>query len=113
MSAATAGDDLVERIRRICMALPGATEKMSHGAVSFFAGKQFAAVRAGGHHGDPRPQLWCPAPPGVQAELVEDDPARFFVPPYVGGRGWIGLVLDDVDDDELTQILTEAHATVT
>lgn len=107
------GDELIERIRRICTALPGTNEKMSHGAVSFFAGKQYAAVRVDGHHGDPRPQMWCAAPPGVQEELVDDDPARFFRPPYVGGRGWIGVVLVDVDDDELAPILSEAHATVT
>ena len=107
------GDDIVERIRQICEALPGTTEKMSHGAVSFVIGKQYAAVGADGHHGDPRPQLWCPAPPGVQDELVEDDPDRYFRPPYVGGRGWIGVVPTDVDRDELPQLLTEAHATVT
>lgn len=105
--------ELVATIRAICVELPGTTEKLSHGAVSFFAGKQYAAVRPDGHHGDPRPQLWCPAPPGVQDELVEDDPDRFFRPPYVGGRGWIGVVLTAVDTEELAAILTEAHAVVT
>lgn len=108
------GDRLVERVREICLALPGTSEKLSHGAQSFFVKQQYLAVRADGHHGNLRPQLWCAAPAGVQAEVVADDPDRFFVPPYVGGRGWIGVYLDgDVDWDELAAIAAEAHATVT
>ena len=101
---------ITERVRAICLALPEVTEKMSHGAESFFAGKQFAAVRAHGHHGQARPQLWCPAPPGVQAELLEDEPERFFAPPYVGGRGWVGIWLDDDPDwDEIDAIVRDAY----
>ncbi len=109
----SAGDELVGRVRGICGALPGTTEKVSHGAPSFFAGKQYAAVRPDGHHDRTAPHLVCAAPPGVQQELVDDDPERFFVPPYVGGRGWIGVLLTgDVDWDEIAQILGEAHSTV-
>ena len=62
------------------------------------------------HHGDGRLGLWCPAPPGVQAELVEQEPDRFFVPPYVGHRGWIGVRLDiDPDWDEVSALLDEAY----
>ena len=58
--------------------------------------------------------LVCAAPPGVQEELIEDDPDRFFRPPYVGGRGWIGVRLDGgVDWDEIAAILAEAHRTIT
>jgi hypothetical protein len=107
------GAELVDRVRAICMSLDGTTEKLSHGAPSFFVGKQYAAVRPDGHHDRTEPHLVCAAPPGVQQELIEDDPERFFRPPYVGGRGWIGVLLSgDVDWDEITQILTEAHATV-
>lgn len=107
-------EQVTERVRQLCLALPGTTEKLSHGAESFFAGKQFAAVRARGHHRDERPQLWCPAPPGVQQELIDDEPDRFFAPPYVGGRGWIGIVLDDDTDwEEVAAILAEAHRHVT
>jgi hypothetical protein len=109
-----AGDDLVERVREICLALPGTTEKISHGAPSFFAGKQYAAVRPDGHHDRTDPHLVCAAPAGAQEELIEDDPERCFRPPYVGGRGWIGVLLTgDVDWHEITEILTEAHGTVT
>jgi hypothetical protein len=106
--------DVVARVRTICEQLPGTTEKLSHGAPSFFAGKQYAAVRPDGHHDRTEPHLVCAAPPGVQEELIEDDPDRFFRPPYVGGRGWIGVRLDgDVDWDEIASILTEAHRTIT
>ena len=109
----SANEDLVERIRAICAELPGTTEKLSHGAPSFFAGKQYAAVHADGHHNRSEPHLVCAAPAGVQQELVDDEPDRFFVPPYVGGRGWIGVLLaGDVDWDEVAQILSEAHAAV-
>jgi len=108
------GDGLVERVREICLALPGTTEKLSHGAPSFFVTGQYAAVRPDGHHDRTDPHLVCAAPPGVQAELVDDEPERFFVPPYVGGRGWIGVLLTgDVDWDEIEHVLGEAHATVT
>lgn len=105
---------MIERIRAICLGLPGTTERISHGAPSFFAPKQFAAVRLDGHHDRTEPHLVCAAPPGVQQEMIEDDPVRFFRPPYVGGRGWVGVVLTGVVDwDELAALLTEAHATVT
>jgi hypothetical protein len=105
---------VIDEIRRICLALPGTTERISHGAPSFFAPKQYAAVRLDGHHGRSEPHLVCAAPPGVQEELIEEDPDRFFRPPYVGGRGWIGVLLTgDVDRAELTALLAEAHATVT
>lgn len=109
----TSGAELVERVRAICLALPDTTEKLSHGAPSFFAGKQYAAVRPDGHHDRTEAHLVCAAPAGVQQELIEDDPERFFRPPYVGGRGWIGVLLTgDVDWDEIGQILVEAHRTV-
>ena len=110
----TDGADLVERIRTICLDLPGTTEKLSHGAPSFFAGKQYAAVRPEGHHDRTEPHLVCSAPPGAQQELIDDVPERFFRPPYVGGRGWIGVLLTgEIDWGEVEQILVDAHRTVT
>ena len=65
------------------------------------------------HHGDGRLALWCAAPPGVQATLVREEPARFFVPPYVGTRGWLGVRLDvDVDWEEVTGIVGDAYRAV-
>ncbi len=101
------------RVRAICLALPETTEKMSHGAPAFFARKQFVMLWVKGHHHDEFPHLWCAAPLGVQEDLVETDPARFFRPPYVGGRGWIGVRLDgDVAWDEVAAICEDAFRTV-
>jgi hypothetical protein len=105
--------DLERRVRAICTALPGVTERLSHGAPAFFAGKQFLMLWPNGHHDHQFPHLWCAAPPGAQAELVMSEPERFFRPPYVGGRGWVGLRLDgDVDWAELRAVCREAFLTV-
>ncbi len=105
--------DLEERIRRICLDLPGVTEKVSHGAPAFFAGKQFLMLWPDGHHDHCFPHLWCAAPPGVQDQLATTEPDRFFRPPYVGGRGWIGVRLDhDIDWEEMVMICQEAFRTV-
>ena len=105
--------EIEDRIRSIYMALPGATERLSHGAPAFFAGKQFLMLWPDGHHDHEFPQLWCAAPTGAQAELVSTEPDRFFRPPYVGGRGWVGIRLDgDIDWDELTEVCREAFRAV-
>ena len=104
---------LEDRVRAICLALPGVTERLSHGAPAFFAGKQFLMLWPNGHHDHRFPHLWCAAPPGAQEELVATEPERFFRPPYVGGRGWVGLRLDgDVDWDELRAVCREAFRAV-
>lgn len=102
-----------ERVRAICTALPEVTEKRSHGAPAFFVRKQFVMLWPDGHHDRDFPHLWCAAPPGAQEELVTTEPERFFRPPYVGGRGWIGVRLDvSIDDRELAAICEEAYRTV-
>jgi hypothetical protein len=107
------GDSIEDRVRNICLSLPGATEKLSHGSPAFFVGKQFVMLWADGHHDHDFPHLWCAAPPGVQDEVVTTEPERFFRPPYVGHRGWIGLRLDvPIDDDELRAICEDAYRTV-
>jgi hypothetical protein len=101
------------RVRAICMALPEVTEKLSHGGPAFFVRKQFVAVWPNGHHDNTFAHLWCAAPPGAQDELVSTEPDRFFRPPYVGVRGWLGVRLDrKVDWDEITAVCTEAYRTV-
>lgn len=83
------------RLRRICLALPEANERLSHGSPTWFAGKGKAfAMLADHHHGSPHLAVWLPAAPGAQAALIESDPRRFFRPPYVGPSGWVGVVLD-------------------
>lgn len=102
-----------ERVRAICMTLPGATERVSHGAPAFFAGKQFLMLWPEGHHDHRFPHLWCAAPEGAQGELTATEPDRFFRPPYVGGRGWIGVRLDgQIDWEEMSAICEEAFRTV-
>jgi hypothetical protein len=105
--------DLAVRVRAICLALPGTTEKLSHGAPAFFAAKQFLHLWPEGHHDDRFPHLWCAAPPGGQEALVAAGPKRFFRPPYVGGRGWVGLRLDGrVDWVEVETLCEDAFRTV-
>jgi uncharacterized protein len=107
-------DDPLERLRTICLDLPEVEERLSHGSPTFFVrGRKTLATFTDDHHGDGRVALCAPAPPGVQASLVEEEPERFFVPPYVGHRGWIGLRLDrDVDWGEVEGIVTDAYRLV-
>src|SRR6185437_14729888 len=106
---------LAERLRAICLALPEVTERPSHGAPTWFVRDKsaFVTLWADGHHGNQFPHLWCAAPPGAQAELIEAEPERFFRPSYVGGRGCLGVRLDvSVDWDELTGICEEAYRAI-
>ena len=104
---------IVERVRAICLALPEVTEKVSHGAPAFFVRKQFVMLWANGHHDHQFAHLWCAAPVGAQAELLDTEPERFFRPPYVGGRGWLGVRLDGrVDWDEVGAVCEAAYRTV-
>ena len=105
--------DLEDRVRAICLALPGVTERPSHLAPAFFAGKQVLMLWPNGHHGHAFPHLWCAAPAGVQFEPVTTEPGRFFRPPYVGGRGWVGMRLDGrINREELKAICEEVFRTV-
>ncbi len=88
----------VERVRAICTALPGVSEKPSHGEPTWFVGKRTFANMATFHHDD-RLALWCAAPDGAQEALVASEPERYFRPPYVGHRGWLGIYLDVPDVD--------------
>lgn len=102
-----------ERVRASCLRLPEVTERLSHGSPAFFAGKQFVMLWPRGHHDDDFPHLWCAAPPGAQEELVAASPGQFFRPPYVGGRGWLGVRLDgDVDWDEIAELCEDAYRVV-
>lgn len=103
--------DAVDRLRALCLALPEVTEKISHGEPTWFVRKVFVSLAD--HHHDDRLAFWCAAPPGVQEELVAAEPERFFRPPYVGGRGWLGVWLDvDVDWSEIAEIVTDAYLVI-
>ena len=99
----------LERLRAICTALPEVTEKVSHGEPTWFVRKTF--VMFADHHHDDRLAFWCAAPPGVQEALAGSEPERYFRPPYVGHRGWLGVYLDvpDVDWVEIAEIVTDAY----
>ena len=100
-------------MRAICLRLPEVTERVSHGSPGFFVGKQFVMLWPSGHHDHDFPHLWCAAPAGVQEELIASSARRFFRPPYVGGRGWVGLRLDgDVDWDEVAELCEDAYRTI-
>jgi hypothetical protein len=101
----------LDRLRAICLALPEVTEKISHGEPTWFVRKTF--VTFADHHHDDRLAFWCAAPPGAQEALVAAEPERYFRPPYVGGRGWLGVWLDvPVDWAEITKIVRDAYRTV-
>jgi len=144
----------LDRLRTLCLALPGVTERLSHGEPSWFVDRRAAGVpgppsstlsstlssasaaappggtdgasapapgarRSGArqfltladHHHDDRFGFWAAAPDGAQGRWIALDDRRFFRPPYVGGRGWIGVYLDvEQDWDDVAEIVTDAHA---
>jgi len=107
--------DPLVRMRSLFLAMPEVTERLSHGAPTWFVRdkKSIATVWTDGHHESDEPQMWCAAPPGAQEELIAADPERYFRPKYVGHRGWIGVRLtDDPDWDEMAEIAQDAYRTV-
>ena len=101
----------VDRIRRLCGALPSAFEKMSHGTPCFFVeqGKGCFAMFAEHYRADGRLSLWVPVNDGLQPLMIEESPDVYFHPPYVGIGGWVGILLDQVADDVLESHLREAR----
>jgi predicted DNA-binding protein (MmcQ/YjbR family) len=91
-----ARDDVapLARLRRICLARPWTSEKVSHGEPTFWVGGRMFAMFDNHHHGATHVGVWLAMPLGAQEALVYQDPKRFFVPPYVGKRGWVGVRLD-------------------
>jgi hypothetical protein len=114
MAGAKERERTLARIREICLGLPETTERLSHGAPTFFVrGRRPFVMVLTDHHGDGRFAIWCAAPEGVQPMLVDTDPERFFVPPYVGHRGWLGVRLDrGLDWNELAGIAEDAYAEI-
>jgi hypothetical protein len=106
--------DPLPRLRELCMALPEVTERPSHGTPTWFVrDKKTFVTFWDNHHDDGIVGIWCAAPPGVQEELVAGEPERFFRPPYVGHRGWLGVRLDvEVDWAEIAEIVADAYRMV-
>ncbi len=105
----------LEQLRSTCARLPEVVERPSHGAPTFFVRgkKSFLTVWVDGHHDLTFSHLWCAAPTGAQEALVESDPDQYFRPPYVGGRGWVGVRLDrGIGPDELAELCEDGYRTV-
>lgn len=103
------------RLRKLCLVLPEAHEVEAWGEPTFRVRNKLFAMyaSAGNHHGAGRPAVWCKASRMNQAMMVEAEPARFFVPPYVGPSGWIGVWLDRaVAWDDLADLLRDAYLLV-
>jgi hypothetical protein len=107
--------DRVAALRAICMAFPEVTERPSHGAPTWFVRdkKVFVTFWDHGHHDIEFPHLWCAAAAGVQAELIASEPSKFFRPPYVGHRGWLGVRLDTgIGWDEVAELCQDAYRVI-
>jgi hypothetical protein len=105
--------DPLEVLRRLCLALPETTERLSHGEPTWFVRARTTFVTYADHHHDDRLAFWCAAQPGVQEALVASAPERFFRPPYVGHRGWLGVYLDVAQDwEEVAELVADAYRTV-
>lgn len=103
------------RLRKVCLALPEAHEVEAWGEPTFrVRNKLFAMYAASNnHHGGGRPAVWCKAAPGNQALMVRAEPDRFFVPPYVGPSGWVGVWLDRRPDwSEVRELMRDSYRLV-
>lgn len=107
MAVDAVSDDLLENLRDICLALPEAEERETWDRPNFrVRGKIFAIY----WDQDGRSAVSCKAPPGSQTILIGADPDRFFSPPYVGPKGWVGMWLEnDVDWDEVAFIVARSY----
>lgn len=100
-------EDPLDQLRAICLAFPEAAEKRGVGDPTFCVRDKIFAMR---HLVDGRMSMWCKAPSGAQEVLVGSDPEKFFVPPYVGHHGWIGIWLDvEIDWDLLADLIEESY----
>jgi hypothetical protein len=98
------------QVREFCLALPEVSEKSSHGHPTFLYKKRVLAYFLDNHHNDGRLALWLPAPDGVQAMLVDSNPDHYFVPPYGGHSGWVGVRLDrSAPWSEVSSMIESAH----
>ena len=102
-SAATLA--LIDRLRSICMELPGVVEQVAWGEPTWRVGGKIFAMCDNYHHGTPHLSVHLAAPAGAQAALIDADPARFFRPPYTGGKGWVAVVLDTSPDWDMVASL--------
>ncbi len=100
------------RVRKLCLSLPGASEKLSHGEPTFFVRKKVFAMLSDNHHNDGHVAIMIPLEPGEQAALIAANPRTYYYPKYVGVKGWVGIELDQIDDEDLAVHLHQAHRLV-
>src|SRR5213082_1286327 len=106
------GEAQIDRVRRICLALPETWEKISHGEPTWFVKKKVFAMFSNNHHNDGHIAVTVPAAIGIQEMLIKKSPKKFYRPPYVGCRGWVGIEIDRVSDQELALHIREAWALI-
>ncbi|HEY3926733.1 MAG TPA: MmcQ/YjbR family DNA-binding protein [Candidatus Koribacter sp.] len=98
----------IKRLRKVCLALPETTEKLSHGEPTFFVNKKVFAMFDNNHHNTGHIAVWIPARAGIQEILIEEAPDVYFRPPYVGVKGWVGIELASIQDEPLAAHIREA-----
>ena len=103
------GQRALKRVRKICLALPEATEKEAWGAPTFRVRDKLFCHFHDNHHGDGRIAIWCKMTHDDQDLLVRSQPSVFFVPPYVGPSGWVGMLLHRPDWNLAKEILTQGY----
>ena len=101
-------EDHLGRVRRMCLAMPESSEKLSHGGPTFFVRKKVFAMFSNNHHNDGHIAVIIPAETGAQELLIATSPETYFRPAYVGGKGWVGIQLDQIDDEELACHIRDA-----
>lgn len=113
IAKSNASSEVFDQIRALCLSFPGTSERVSHGAPTFFVnGKKSFLQYHENHHNDGKIALWCAAPPDMQAQLVEANPDIYFRPAYVGHLGWVGVRLDrKAQWHELVGVIQEAYLT--
>ena len=111
MPTAPQNERTLAKLRKLCLAFAGASEAINHGRPCFVVDKKSFVMFLDNHHRDERVAIWCKAPPGAQTMIVEGDPERYFVPPYVGPSGWIGARLDRGPDwGAIAALVAESYA---
>ena len=98
----------IDRVRKLALAHPGVSEKLSHGEPTFFVAKRSFVMFANNHHSDGHTAIWIPAPTGAQPEMIAEAPETYFKPPYVGVKGWIGVELTRITDPLLAELIHQA-----
>lgn len=109
-----AGEKALAKVRAICHGFPDVTDRLSHGAPTFWIREKKTFVMfVEDHHHDGRLAVWCAAPPGAMDAMIGSDPKRFYRPAYVAHRGWVGMLLDSKPDwGQVAAVLEDAYHTV-